>query len=173
MNKKDPFSVRGVCNYCTMPCASNKTQCHSCNTKVSVSRLCKTLSTGSQRPSCEMCWEIFSYSNSKGRKWTLFCSKVCQQRAGNIKIKYGVAPRQYREMYREQAGVCAMPFCFSLLSWISAHIDHCHKTGVVRGLLCSSCNSNLSGYEALVNSGVEEYLIRGVMPNDFVGYSTA
>lgn len=34
-------------------------------------------------------------------------------------------------------------------SW---HLDHDHKTGIVRGILCSLCNLNLGRYEEVLNS---------------------
>jgi hypothetical protein len=53
--------------------------------------------------------------------------------------KYGITLAQKTEMFQRQSGKCATcPFVFESVS--SAHVDHCHTTGKVRGLLCSSCN---------------------------------
>ena len=50
--------------------------------------------------------------------------------------KYGMFPGQYEEMYGSQRGLCAI----CLEPHVKLSIDHCHKTGKVRGLLCKKCN---------------------------------
>lgn len=37
------------------------------------------------------------------------------------------------------------------------HIDHCHSTGVVRGLLCIACNTKLGWYEKQTQH-IKEYM---------------
>lgn len=55
--------------------------------------------------------------------------------------RYGLTPKQYDDMYEEVEGKC--PLC---LKWYPAlAVDHDHKTGIVRGLLCIGCNRAL-GY---------------------------
>lgn len=55
-----------------------------------------------------------------------------------IGYKYGVSPEEYQSMLDEQNGVCAV--CFKPEHRRGLSVDHCHKTGKVRGLLCSTCN---------------------------------
>ena len=61
-----------------------------------------------------------------------------------LKRRYGLSLSDYNEMLKEQNGVC----------WICKRpetmrqggrlkplaVDHCHESGVVRGLLCNRCN---------------------------------
>jgi hypothetical protein len=56
--------------------------------------------------------------------------------------KYGITEEQYNQMLLKQEGKCAL--CEEPIK-SQINIDHCHKTGVVRGLLCSYCNTTL-GY---------------------------
>jgi hypothetical protein len=53
---------------------------------------------------------------------------------------YSITPEQYFAMLRAQGGVCAI--CarppVSKRDW---HVDHDHKTGIIRGLLCNGCNT--------------------------------
>ena len=59
---------------------------------------------------------------------------------------YGVDERTFDSLFYEQAGrckLCAVPFA----RLRDVCIDHCHKTGAVRGLLCSPCNTALGRYE--------------------------
>lgn len=56
-----------------------------------------------------------------------------------LRSKYGITLAQKEEMFARQIGECATcQFVFKSVS--SAHVDHCHTSGKVRGLLCSSCN---------------------------------
>jgi len=59
-----------------------------------------------------------------------------------LKYKYGITEDQYNEMLESQGNKCAI--CKSKETKDKKRhrfmVDHCHSTGVVRGLLCSSCN---------------------------------
>jgi Recombination endonuclease VII len=51
------------------------------------------------------------------------------------------AAELYDRLLAEQGGVCAI--CGATPKTRRLHIDHDHKTGRVRGLLCHRCNGNL------------------------------
>lgn len=55
---------------------------------------------------------------------------------------YGLTPDQWSAILARQGGRCAI--CGTDepkgCGW---HTDHCHETGVVRGILCTHCNSGL------------------------------
>jgi len=63
-------------------------------------------------------------------------------RVHNLKKKYGLSYEEFQSMYETRAGLCDICKGPSeegrLLS-----VDHCHKTGKVRGLLCGPCNRAL------------------------------
>jgi hypothetical protein len=63
-------------------------------------------------------------------------------RKTNLKTKYGITPRDYERMLEAQGGGCAT--CGRPpRDDISLHVDHDHRTGTVRGLLCFPCNNAL------------------------------
>lgn len=55
--------------------------------------------------------------------------------------KYGITEQRYNEMLDAQGGVCAI--CERPPKGRPLTVDHCHDTGVIRGLLCGCCNSAL------------------------------
>lgn len=60
-------------------------------------------------------------------------------RTWRLKHKYGITRAQYEEMFTSQGNKCAA--CPATEPGKSDwHIDHCHKTGRVRGVLCRDCN---------------------------------
>lgn len=62
----------------------------------------------------------------------------------NARWRYGVEHGTYAKMLAEQNGRCAI--CKTETPGGRAgrfHIDHCHDTGVIRGLLCTNCNTGL------------------------------
>lgn len=66
------------------------------------------------------------------------------ERKSKFKKQYGITLEDYNEMLVKQNGTCAIcktdtPNCRTKFF----AVDHCHTTGKVRGLLCSSCNRGL------------------------------
>ncbi len=60
-----------------------------------------------------------------------------------IKTRYGLTPSDVQAMLEKQGGACAI----CVLPLTKHHIDHCHTTGKVRGLLCHRCNTRLGGLD--------------------------
>jgi hypothetical protein len=56
---------------------------------------------------------------------------------------YGITPKQYDNMLTDQQGKCAV--CGDIMT--QPHVDHCHTTGKVRGLLCINCNQGLGKFK--------------------------
>lgn len=73
-----------------------------------------------------------------------------------LKSMYGIPAGGYERMLDLQGGVCAI--CRKRERWKgkSLCVDHDHKTGAVRGLLCNSCNTGLANFcentESLLNA---------------------
>jgi hypothetical protein len=60
-------------------------------------------------------------------------------RSKNIKKAYGLDRADYNKLLEYQGGVCA--FCQNACTLgRELSVDHDHETGVIRGLLCASCN---------------------------------
>lgn len=51
---------------------------------------------------------------------------------------FGITLEEYKQILAAQGHKC--PVCEKELSGISNPVDHDHKTGVVRGILCTYCN---------------------------------
>lgn len=61
-------------------------------------------------------------------------------RESKLKIKYGITLEQYEAIYKEQNGCCAGCGLHQSIVKRTLHLDHCHSTGKIRGLLCDNCN---------------------------------
>src|SRR6185312_12520919 len=68
--------------------------------------------------------------------------------------KFGLTPVERDRLLAEQGGGCAV--CGERMSRDKdprtgkqrrLHVDHCHRTGRVRGLLCASCNLGLGKFQ--------------------------
>lgn len=82
----------------------------------------------------------------------------------NLKKQTGLTLAEYEEISNRQEGKCLI--CQEIPPknrFGRLHVDHCHKSKQVRGLLCSSCNTALGLFkdrEDLMERAVE-YLKRG------------
>lgn len=84
-----------------------------------------------------------------GQRCRVCYKKFCEQpwykerqRDNNLKRLYGISAEEYNTFYREQGGVCAVCKQESDATGKNStlQVDHDHKSGKVRGLLCYRCN---------------------------------
>ena len=67
-----------------------------------------------------------------------------------LKREYGITIEEYKKIRIDQNDLCAI--CESAEGGWKANgaklvVDHCHKSGKIRGLLCPSCNRGLGQFE--------------------------
>jgi len=91
-------------------------------------------------------------------------------RSRNLKRFFNITIEEYEQIYTFQGGKCAIcgkPETAVLSGKVKRlAVDHCHDTGVVRGLLCGRCNTAIG----LLNHDIDllalatDYLLSPIMP---------
>lgn len=71
---------------------------------------------------------------------------VSSHKRSNLKKFYGLSLEGYEKMLIQQNGCCLI--CSIKMN--SPHVDHCHETGRIRGLLCATCNGGLGMFKDCV-----------------------
>lgn len=74
----------------------------------------------------------------------------------HLKRTYNIEITTYYELYKKQNGVCAICQCPETAKHKNGKtkrlaVDHCHKTGKVRGLLCVRCNMGIGVFKDSTN----------------------
>lgn len=65
-----------------------------------------------------------------------------KKRRVDLKNKYNLTEKSWGDLYLKQGGRCAI--CKE--GSHKLYVDHCHKTGIVRGLLCNRCNLGIGQF---------------------------
>lgn len=60
-----------------------------------------------------------------------------------LRNKYGISLEEYNRMFQQQEGCCAICGTHQSNEQRSLAVDHDHRTGKVRALLCHKCNAAL------------------------------
>ena len=105
------------------------------------------LTVGLTRKRCGRCRKVksiehFSRNRTKRDGFQWYC-KSCKAVEQDLRL-YGITVENYNRLFSQQKGKCAL--CRRTPSH-QLHIDHDHRTGEVRGLLCKTCNLTLGYYE--------------------------
>lgn len=89
---------------------------------------------------CKKCKEKLPPSHFEVGSAEVSTCKVCKEITKLTKRcnRYAISVVDFLEIYEEQEGRCFS--CGLEKSYSDLHIDHCHKKGNVRGLLCVNCN---------------------------------
>lgn len=118
----------------------------------SVCSVCNNEKPRTTSARCRSCANeaLRKYPNTKARRqaWVdrnpgYFTTPARQDvgRASSYRRNYGMTIEQYDVMFEFQGGVCAL--CKKPPKTRRLNVDHDHKTGRVRGLLCTMCNKGL------------------------------
>lgn len=71
-----------------------------------------------------------------------------ESRLRNDLKRFGITLEQYIALLKKQDGKCAICKNEETVKFVKRlAIDHCHKTGKVRGLLCHGCNAGLGRFK--------------------------
>jgi len=63
----------------------------------------------------------------------------------NLRARYGITAEDKKEKIQSQGNVCAI--CKQTFkNKLDTHMDHCHTTNVLRGVLCGKCNLGLGKF---------------------------
>lgn len=81
---------------------------------------------------CDHCKKEY-VAHQRQQKWCEAC--VPDKHARRIMQKYKLSVSEYLGMIKEISGIC--PICKKHNATV---VDHCHKTGKVRGIICNHCN---------------------------------
>lgn len=121
----------------------------------------KHTSSDGKKSKCKEC------ANKTYREWQPKRDKISSKK-WNIKKNYGLTWEEYSGLLESQKGNCAICECDMSKVKQGPCIDHCHKTGVIRGLLCAWCNRGLGLFKDNKKSllGAMVYISRWEGKND-------
>lgn len=97
--------------------------------------------------SCKTCYKKFYRSN------------INKEKERKLKFKYGITLSEFNEILKFQENKCII--CKNLFNTNKICVDHCHKTGKVRALLCNNCNSGLGFFNDNIDFLKEAILYLG------------
>ena len=85
---------------------------------------------------------------NKSSYWTKREHHINRHREWAYRVKYGITTDDFDRMLKDQGYKCKV--CGSKRAARSRfnffHVDHCHDTGKVRGLLCGRCNISMGAF---------------------------
>jgi hypothetical protein len=108
---------------------------------------CDKVHSYSQKYYCRECWgklnkkyRIRWNSENPGRE-------KLRHRKNALKTNFGMTLEDYNTLFTRQDGRCAICGKHQSDFTKALHIDHDHKTGSIRGLLCNECNHGVGNFK--------------------------
>ena len=130
---------QGTCLTCGGPCDVRAKRCRDC-TKNATHLVC---------PGCNQTVPREDMTSPSGRRLSYCPPCLAEWHRNNRYVKkYGITSAEYDRLLAAQDGVCAI--CGTGDEGRGRdflHVDHCHKTGKVRGLLCFHCNAGIGHFK--------------------------
>lgn len=87
---------------------------------------------------CIICTQTLNLDRKRVYANNAYKKHKDRSRNARLKKKFGISLETYNEMVKKQNGCCAV--CGQKEKIRGLAVDHCHKTGKVRELLCGRCN---------------------------------
>lgn len=89
---------------------------------------------------CKVCFKEYTKSNKKP-------NNPKANKKYKLKYRFGLTMAEFAKMLEAQNGVCAICKEPERVKKDSLSVDHDHKTGKVRGLLCGRCNRGIGMFQ--------------------------
>ena len=129
---------------------------------------------------CVICKEIKSLSEFSKQKdnrdklkhYCKSCNSVkmkawhAKNPSNNLLTRYGITMEQKAQMVKKQNNCCAI--CENVFkSSVDTHVDHCHNSQDIRGILCGHCNRALGLFKdsPTILRNAAKYLEKYAKPN--------
>jgi hypothetical protein len=106
-------------------------------------RKCKLLANQAYVKNVEKAKETREFRKMYDRKQRL--------KLARIKHRYKLSADKYSLLLQQQDNLCAICNVSLNLFGKNTHIDYCHKTKKIRGLLCGNCNQGLGNFRDDIN----------------------
>ncbi len=90
---------------------------------------------------CILCMNEMSRKRPPEEKKEYYKKKRLQFRSSILLRKFGITLDQYNELLKSQDNKCAICGISPEQNGKALAVDHNHKTGIVRSLLCGCCNA--------------------------------
>jgi len=96
------------------------------------------------RAKCDVCFKVYG-GDTRGVPRKVGWDKNYRKEY-DLQRHYGISYDEYTSLFILQEGQC--PICKDVLGkGKKNHVDHDHKTGKVRGILCMHCNRGLGAFK--------------------------
>lgn len=132
-----------------MTCMKDTKKCRICKEVKPISRYTLRKETGNYRTECKDCQNARRRELKSYKKWSAKNKNHLRKYERNYRLekKYGINSKIYEKMLEDQGNCCAICGSDKPHGKGMFHVDHCHNTGKVRGLLCHFCNTGLGKFK--------------------------
>ena len=110
--------------------------CTKCGLEQPIDNYYEIKKTGKRHGSCKTCFKKRARDSAE---------RLGRRHRKDIELRhhYGIGMDDYDAMMERQGGKCVCGSTIGRPNATALHVDHCHDTGHVRGLLCNKCNRAL------------------------------
>lgn len=115
--------------------------CRKCGEEQHISEYRKRPFADGFHTQCKTCTD----ENSEQHRQENIEKRKSQDRARNLRNKFGITIEQYNELLEKQNHCCAICDRHEDEFKTRMAVDHNHATGEIRGLLCTYCNHRVIG----------------------------
>lgn len=86
-------------------------------------------------------WNTLNRDKVRERNRRYKIDKPQQYKDSKLRTNFGIGLARYEEMLAAQNGLCAACGGENQVAHRRLAVDHCHRTGRMRALLCGNCNT--------------------------------